>query len=163
MFLVLSAVKELFYYFFNNFRGPTHFFHITYFSPLLLLTPQRITSIKYMPRAYQNLIRRLRGQPIFQKIFAKFSSQKTGTYHLTASKKTAVIPSLIERQTACYRASLRVMDTSQGESSKSMHSLNQVSVFSILEMKVVFSKFRGYCMEFCIDLRAIIRKRTEGK
>ena len=43
-----------------------------------------------------------------------------------------------------------VIDTSQGESSQTIHSLKKVSFFFILEIKSVFffSKFHGYSMEF---------------
>ena len=40
--------------------------------------------------------------------------------------RESLISSLIERQTACQRASLFVMDTSQGEPSQDIRSLNEI-------------------------------------
>ena len=40
--------------------------------------------------------------------------------------RESLISSLIERQNACQRASLLVMDTSQGEPSQDIRSLNEI-------------------------------------
>ena len=47
--------------------------------------------------------------------------------------RESVILPLTERQTACYRASLFVIDTSRGESSQTIHSLNKAGSFPYLK------------------------------
>ena len=64
--------------------------------------------------------------------------------------RESLISSLIERQTACQRASLFVMDTSQGEPSQDIRSLNEIRFsfivlgycyFSVMKRKQFISKF----------------------
>ena len=94
---------------------------------------------------------------IFFQNGAKTFSQKRGTFVLSNELYELLISSLVERQTACQRASLLVMDTSQGESSQDIHSLNEINfsfivlaiaLFQVMKLKQFISKFRGYCMEF---------------
>ena len=62
MFLVLSAVKEHLQYLISTFIDNVTtdvLFHITCFSSLLFLTPQRIKSIKYIPQTSEYLMHRL--------------------------------------------------------------------------------------------------------
>ena len=62
MFLVLSAVKERLQCLILTFIDKVTtdvLFHITCFSSLLFLTPQRITLIKYMPQTSEVLMDRL--------------------------------------------------------------------------------------------------------
>ena len=59
MFLVLSAVKEQLQHLISTFIDKVTtdvLFHITCFSSLLFLIPQRIASIKYIPQTSEDFI-----------------------------------------------------------------------------------------------------------
>ena len=69
---------------------------------------------------------------------------------LSNKLRESVISSLIERQTVCWHASLLVMDTSQGEPSQDIRSLNEIRFlfivlgycyFSVMKRKQFISKF----------------------
>ena len=81
MFLVLSAVKERLQYLILTLIDKVTtdvLFHITCFSSLLFLTPQRITSIKYIPQTSEDLMHRL---TVVGLLLAIFSNKCAKAFH----------------------------------------------------------------------------------
>ena len=67
-------------------------------------------------------------QAISSKMCENFlTEERYSRLQLLSNKlRESVISSLIERQTMCWHASLLVMDTSQGEPSQDIRSLNEI-------------------------------------